>query len=106
MDEDLRKKIVETPVGHLDGTPEQNVIPSGYDLIKDERTEFGFYWEYEDMEKCADKIMALIASYGRELQIDDREVLIGMFEANKDNISVGEIIATLKGQVEVLKEGK
>jgi hypothetical protein len=51
-----------------------------------------------------DKIMALIASYGRELQIDDREVLIGMFEANKDNISVGEIIATLKGQVETLEE--
>jgi hypothetical protein len=56
------------------------------------------------------KIMALIASYSREIQISDREVLIGMFEANKDNISVGEIIATLKGQVEAIKaaepEGK
>ena len=28
----------------------------GYDLVKDGRTEFGFYWEYEDMEDCARKI--------------------------------------------------
>jgi hypothetical protein len=67
-----REQILETikgfePVGHLDGTSEQNVIPAGYDLDKDLRTEFGFYWEYEDMEACADKIMNLVNSYATTL---------------------------------------
>jgi len=70
----LRETILEVikgfePVGHLDGTPEKKVIPAGYDLLKDERTEYGFYWEYEDMELCADKIMAAV-----EQAVQRREV--------------------------------
>jgi hypothetical protein len=65
---------------------------------------------YQRAAKIVDKaIEPQLAAYSREARIDDREVLIGMFEANKDNISVGEIIATLKGQVESIKtepEGK
>ena len=34
----------------------------GYDLDKDGRTEFGFYWEYEDMRDCAKKIATLLAT--------------------------------------------
>lgn len=66
--EQLRAKILETikgyePVAKGDGTP------IGYDLDKDGRTEFGFYWEFEDMEDCADAIMALLDEVEREEHI-------------------------------------
>lgn len=63
----LRDEILEIIKGYetvarSDG--KGGTIPAGYDLDKDGRTKFGFYWEYEDMEACADKLVALLESGG------------------------------------------
>lgn len=56
---DLREQIYAIlagyePVGDAHGNP------IGYDLEKDNRTEWGFYWEYEDMREAAENIGKLV----------------------------------------------
>ena len=61
------------PVAHLDGNPGKKEIPNGYDLAKDSRTEFGFYWEYEDMDDCAKKIAALFSTQQAQMREELQE---------------------------------
>lgn len=106
---ELREKILEVikgyePVGHLDGSPEQKVIESGYDLDKDLRTEFGFYWEYEDMEECADQILSAIAealgAEAREYFKHNKTLVTGvpLFELAVPLDKINHILGTAEGK--------
>lgn len=85
FDEVIEKKTLEIikgfePIGHLDGTSEKKMISNGYDLDKDGRTEFGFYWEYEDMAMCANKIATEIV---HQAVVELMDKVIGEDEKSK-----------------------
>lgn len=56
-------------------------------------------------QKAIEAITALIQEAETQMQIDDRLVMLGWIDANKDNLSVQEIIDTLKAQVNSLNSG-
>lgn len=62
-------------------------------------------WTHSDKEIAETKaaILDWVERENTQLQIDDRLVMLGWMEANKDNLKVSEIIATLKGQIEELE---
>lgn len=48
-------------------------------------------------------IRQLIREEQADVQVSDRKVTLGWMEANKDNLSVEEIIATIQGQLAALR---
>jgi hypothetical protein len=106
-DDGLRDKIFEIikgfePIAKGDGNGGE--VPLGYDLIKDERTEYGFYWEYEDMEYCAEKLVSAIRAaiqsalpmkQAEEMHTADHRDLINL-KAVGYNAAISEIEANLK----------
>lgn len=61
----LGVQIYELMAGY-EPVKDNNGKDLGYDLQKDGRTKFGFYWEYADMMECAKKIQALIENINLE----------------------------------------
>jgi hypothetical protein len=64
-------------------------------------------WHKEDtlsVEKAAQQIRQYIETEIIDTQISDREVLLGMFEANQDNLTIPEILGVIIGQISSLEE--
>ena len=55
------------------------------------------------LNDCMRFIDAYTARKVQQVQIDDRLVMLGLIEANQANLTVGEIISIIRGQVESIE---